>query len=110
VRNQTVETQLANPFIPSTQLIAFINHTNQRTVRITISPVGSARVILLLTTNSLILTPHTPNAIKLAITCSRSLYFALIHFLPEASSAVSMSEKSIINTPPPSSHMNALFS
>ncbi len=71
---------------------------------------GSARVILPFTTNSLILTHPTQNAINPAIICNHSLYLALIHFLPAASNAVSISEKSIINPPHTTNHRNALLS
>lgn len=107
--NQTVDVPLANPFTQSIRLIAFINHTNQRMVNINVKNHGIARVIFQFTINSLILRPHMPNAISQAITWNANLYFALIHFLPEASNAVSINEKIRINTPQANSPINALF-
>lgn len=63
-----VEIPLASQLIPSNQLIAFINPTNQSTVNITTMLHGNDRVICALITNSWILTHHTHNAINPAIT------------------------------------------
>jgi hypothetical protein len=50
-----------------------------------------------------------PNAMSPAITWNANLYFALIHFLPETSRAVSSNENIRINTPHANSPINALF-
>jgi hypothetical protein len=71
---------------------------------------GIARVIFQFTTNSLILTHHTQKAINPVITWNASLYFALIHFFPAASSAVSIRENIRINAHQTSNPRNALFS
>lgn len=77
VRNQIEETQLASPFIPSNQFIAFINQANHMMVSISQIIIGNFITPNQGITNSVSPTPETKNTKHITSICMSTLSFTL---------------------------------